>query len=283
MDGKVVGVVFSKMAGYGIEGMGFLRNVDFVRKAINRAPSLSQIDFKKTLGTSSLKAYKNLCLGQQKMWLSKMTDDNATRRLQIEGAKKLLFESIDEDARYADAHYFLAAFFFEEALTFCFDGQDYSANASAANFEKEVEKAISIKPSLQYNAATKSMKNYAANGKIKCTELRTIVLANRTTQINKLERIIEFNEYLESGEAPKVLQKTLRYGSAEYEHRSERTEGNTNNSSHEKLNPFMQVMERVNPSLAFTSVYLAKPLFKDGLDISFKNFIMRIILIWGAL
>jgi hypothetical protein len=271
-DGEVIGTVFMKSVGLAIEGIGYIRNASFTIQAINSLKSIASenalFDF---AGTKDAYTYRNLCDAQLLLWKSIGTDQTGEKRKLINEAKAKLFSAIDSDRNCANIRYFLAAYFLQEALTYCFDNDDINANNSVSNYEKELKEAIKIKPSLEYAENTKIMRDYVYNGEINCEGLRKYIKEFLSLLSEANDREEELKEYLYTGKTPEILKRTL-LGNDSYTYKSKSISEANVDSEEKPQTQFENIIDYISPTISYSFIFFGKPLFSDGENASMTNF-----------
>lgn len=209
MTGKVIGTVYAKMVELSIEGTGFIRNVKYTSEVLTSAKKLTDTPLG-LYGTTNPEAYKKICDAAWLGWKAGGIENISENDTDIESVKNLLLAAIDEDPDYADAYFFLSAWYFNKYLVYCLQGKDPEAKTAREYFIKAYNNAESKKKSLGYDGnSLDQLKNDLSANRINCSNWRDWLLKYQLAAVGRLARMEDINNYLETGATPGLLKESL--------------------------------------------------------------------------
>jgi hypothetical protein len=213
-EGRVIGTVFAKNEGIGIEGTGYISNIRYTRNAIINAKT----ELNKPInygGTTNLAAYKKISEACVLGWQTNYSQNKETNDTNFVKSKACILEAIDLDPNYGEAYYFLAAYYFNRYLKYCLRGGEYDATDLKNNFIKAYENAERIKPSLGYDDNYLArFKKELTNNNTDCSLWRETIKKEQELEANKKARLEELILYVNSGNTPQLLKKTVNSSSS---------------------------------------------------------------------
>ncbi|MEI7981623.1 MAG: hypothetical protein WCI71_08200 [Bacteroidota bacterium] len=213
MKGKVIGTVHSKTAGVGLDLPSEIKNVRFAKHALDLAKNDNGAT-KNFYGAATFDAYKKICDGAVQGWKSANMEDVAAKEALDKTVKDLISEALNLDAYYIEAYYFRSAYYLFQSRYCCLKNMDEDAKAMfltfKQNFQEADNKATIFKASLlSAKSSLNGLRKEASMKELNCKDYNVLYKKYIEVSHNQVNRSLEFNNYLVTGQPPLLLKQAV--------------------------------------------------------------------------